>query len=380
MRRDFYGHLSTRPAYLPATQLPYDGLLQSPERFAEFPWEADMDVLSEVLKVVKLQGAMFYNGEFSAPWSFRSPPSCKVAPFVAAGAEHVIIYHLVTEGHAYARLEDGEHLRLDAGDVVIFPHGDPHIVESGRPIKTVDLLQELARIFSQGLRLARSGGGGDVTKFICGYMACEPRLSQVFLSGLPSVFKISIRNDASGRWLENSIRFSVEQADASRAGGEAVLAKLSEVLFVETLRVYITHLPPEQTGWLAGARDLEVGKTLALMHRSPAHRWTIAGLAQEVGVSRSVLAERFRHYLNEPPMAYLTRWRLQLGAQMLASTSYSVAQIAAEVGYESEAAFNRAFKREFTVPPARFRSQSRSAHAAKSQLRHVTRQQATCRP
>jgi len=323
----------------------------------------DMDVLSEVLKVVKLQGAMFYNGEFSAPWSFRSPPACNVAPFVAAGAKHVIIYHLLTEGRASARLEDGQRVGLDPGDLVIFPHGDPHIIENGRPIKAVDLLHELAAIFTQGLKLARSGGGGDVTKFVCGYMACEPRLSQVFLSGLPPLFKVSIRNNASGRWLENSIRFSVDQADASQAGGEAVLAKLSEVLFVETLRLYISHLPPEQKGWLAGARDPDIGKTLALMHRNPAHPWTIADLAQEAGVSRSVLAERFRHYLNEPPMAYLTRWRLQLGAQMLASTSYSVAQIAAEVGYESEAAFNRAFKREFTVPPARFRSQSRSAQA-----------------
>jgi transcriptional regulator GlxA family with amidase domain len=134
--------------------------------------------------------------------------------------------------------------------------------------------------------------------------------------------------------LENSIRFSVDQADASRAGAEAVLAKLSGGLFVETLRVYIAHLPPEQTGWLAGACDPEVGKTLALMHRNPAHPWTIAALAQEAGVSRSAPAERFRHYLNEPPMAYLTRWRLQLGTQMLASTSYSVAQIAAEVGFQ----------------------------------------------
>jgi len=366
MRSDPCGHLSARPAFLSRTHLPYDGLLQSPERFADVLRETDMDVLSEVLKVVKLQGAMFYNGEFSAPWSFRSPASCNVAPFVAAGAEHVIIYHLLTEGRASAYVEDGERLSLEAGDVVIFPHGDPHTIENGRAIKSVDLSQELARIFSQGLRLVRSAGGGDVTKFVCGYMACEPRLSQVFLSGLPPVFKVSIRKDASGRWLENSIRFSVDQADASQAGGEAVLAKLSEVLFVETLRLYIAHLPAKQTGWLAGARDPEVGKTLALMHRNPAHPWTIATLAQAAGVSRSVLAERFRHYLNEPPMAYLTRWRLQLGAQMLGSTSYSVAQIATEVGYESEAAFNRAFKREFEVPPARFRIQLRSAHAVSS--------------
>ncbi len=322
-----------------------------------------MDVLSEVLKVVKLQGAMFYNGEFSSPWSFCSPPSHLVAPYVAPAAGHVITYHLLTEGRASARLVDGERIILDAGDIVIFPHGDAHFIENGPPTKSVDMVKELARIFSQGLKLSRQGGGGEVTRFVCGYMACEPRLSQVFLSGLPPVFKVSIRNDASGRWLENSIRFSVNEADASRAGGEAVLAKLSEVLFVETLRTYIAHLPAEQTGWLAGARDSEVGKTLALMHRNPAHPWTIASLAKEAGLSRSVLAERFHHYLNEPPMAYLTRWRLQLGAQMLASTSYSVAQIASEVGYESEAAFNRAFKREFTVPPARFRSQSRSTHA-----------------
>ena len=142
-----------------------------------------------------------------------------------------------------------------------------------------------------------------MTKFLCGFMACEPRLSQVFLSGLPSVFKVSIRNDASGRWLENSIRFSVNETDAYRAGGEAVLAKLSEVLFVETLRTYIAHLPPEQTGWLAGARDSEVGRSLALMHRNPAQSWTIASLAKEAGLSRSVLAERFRHFLNETPIS-----------------------------------------------------------------------------
>src|SRR5262249_30016540 len=158
-----------------------------------------------------------------------------------------------------------------------------------------------------------------------------PRLAQVLLSGLPPVFKVNIRHDAAGRWLENSIRFSVAEVDASKAGSEAVLAKLSEALFVETLRRYITVLPEQQTGWLAGARDLEVGKALAMMHRDPARPWTLADLAKEAGISRSVLAERFRHYLGEPPMSYLTRWRLRLGEQMLSSTSDSVAQIASRV-------------------------------------------------
>jgi AraC-like DNA-binding protein len=321
-----------------------------------------VDVLSEVLKVVKLKGALFYNAEFSSPWSVYAASSSGLARFFDTGAEHVIVYHLLTEGRASARLNDSDRVSLQAGDIVMIPHGDPHIVGNGATTKVVDGSADLGAVLAQGLKLWRLGGGGEVTKFVCGYMACEPRLSQIFLAGLPPLFKVNIRNDASGRWLENSIRFSVDQADASRAGGEAVLAKLSEVLFVETLRLYIAQLPPHQTGWLAGARDPEVGKTLALMHRNPAHPWTIASLAQEAGVSRSVLAERFRHYLNDTPMAYLTRWRLQLGAQMLGSTNYSVAQIAAEVGYDSEAAFNRAFKREFTVPPARFRSQSRAAH------------------
>jgi AraC-like DNA-binding protein len=322
-----------------------------------------MDVLSEVLKVVKLQGALFYNGEFSAPWSVQATHSPTLARYVAPGAEHVMMYHLVTEGRASVRMENGECVHLVEGDLVMIPHGNPHIVENGSPTKTIDNSKQVADVLAQGLKVCRIGGGGEITKLICGYMACEPRLSRVFLSGLPPVFKVSIRNDAAGRWLENSIRFSVNEADSTRAGVEAMLAKLSEVLFVETLRAYIAQLSPEQTGWLAGARDAEVGKALALMHRKPSSPWTIARLAKEAGVSRSVLAERFRHYLNEPPMAYLTRWRLQLGAQMLTSTSYSVAQIASEVGYESEAAFNRAFKREFAAPPARFRAKAKAARA-----------------
>jgi AraC-like DNA-binding protein len=322
-----------------------------------------MDVLSEVLKAVRLDGALFYNGEFSSPWRFRSPASSVVAPYLSPDSGHVIIFHLLTEGRGYAHIEgEGPPVPLHAGDIIIFPHGDPHFMGNGSGVKAVDMAQELERISSQGLKVSRMGGGGEITKFICGYMACEPQLSRVFLGGLPPVLKINIRNDTSGQWLEDSIRYSAGNADASRPGGEAVIAKLSEVLFVEALRRYIALLPPEQTGWLAGVRDPEVGKALALMHRQPAHPWTIGALANDVGISRSVLAERFRRYLSKTPIAYLTRWRLQLGAQMLKSTSNSVAQIAAEVGYESEPAFNRAFKREFSFPPAQFRNQAKLAH------------------
>ena len=325
-----------------------------------------MDVLSEVLKVVKLEGAIYYNAEFAAPWSFRAPPSSVLTPHFSPGGGHVIIYHLVTEGHGFARVENGNRIPLSAGDIVIFPHGDAHIVSNGTQIEPVDQERDLHRIFAQGLKLARAGGGGEVTKLICGYLSCDPQLSRVFLAGLPVVFKVNIRDGAAGQWLENSIRFSVQEADVSRAGCETVLAKLSELLFVETLRRYITELPREQTGWLAGARDPEVGKALALLHRYPAHPWTIADLARDAGLSRSVLAERFRHYLSAPPISYLTRWRLQLGAQILKSSSRSVAEIAAEVGYDSEAAFNRAFKREYRLPPARFRHEFRGGEKVPS--------------
>jgi len=322
-----------------------------------------MDVLSTVLKTVKLEGALFYNAEFSAPWSVRTPQSCLMAPFLSSVPKHVIVYHLLTHGRAYANVEDGQRLFLSAGDIVVFPHGDAHILGNGRDIEPRDHGRMLQDILAQGLKLARMGGGGEITRFVCGYLLCDAQLSRAFLGGLPPIFKVNIGNDGSGRWLEDSIRYSVAQAVALKTGSEIVIAKLSEALFAETLRRYVEKLPPDQSGWLAGARDPDVGNALALMHAQPTNAWTIAKLARSVGISRSVLAERFHHFLGVPPIAYLTRWRLQLGAHLLTATSHSVAQVAAQVGYESEPAFNRAFKREFGSPPARFRTKAKAAAA-----------------
>ena len=324
-----------------------------------------MDVLSEVLKTVKLDGAVFYNAEFSAPWCFCSPPSTVLAPYLSAGTKHVIIFHLLTDGHGYAEVEgDSRPLPLSAGDLVILPHGDPHALRNGPLVKPIDDAEQVKQVFAQGLKVARMGGGGEIAKFICGYMACDPQLSRLFLVGLPPMLKVNVRTDASSQWLEQTIRYSVDHADRSQPGSQAVLARLSEVLFIETLRRYIAALSPEQKGWLAGVRNQEVGRALALLHGKPAHPWTIASLTKEIGISRSVLTERFRRYLSESPMSYLARWRLSLGAQLLRSTSNSVAQIAGEVGYESEPSFNRAFKRQFGLPPARFRSRSRITQRA----------------
>lgn len=322
-----------------------------------------MDALSEVLRAIQVDSAFFYHGEFTAPFSVRSPHSSKLNPYIDQTDGHVIVYHLLTQGTAIAKLDDNTRLALEAGDIVIFPHGDPHTIHSGDASRPVDVESALQQIFADGLKLARMGGGGEVTRFVCGYMVCEPELSTVLLSGLPPVFKVSIRADDSGRWLEQSISYSITQASVSDSGSKAVLGKLCETLFAETLRRYVAASPLQQRGWLAGVLDPEIGKVLASMHREPAAPWTVAQLAESAGMSRSVLAARFRHYLGEPPMAYLTRWRLQLGARMLLKTSHSVARVASEVGYESEAAFNRAFKRQFAEPPARYRVQSKRAAA-----------------
>ena len=324
-----------------------------------------MDALSEILNSVKLEGAVFHNAEFSAPWGVRTPPTCEVAAFLRRPAKHLILYHLLTEGRAHGAVErSGQSLDLRAGDIVVFPHGDEHVLSNGCPPNAVVSGDNWKQVFSKGLTITRMGGAGESTSLVCGYLECDRELARVFLGGLPPVFKVNIRNDQAGQWLENSIKFSASEASARRAGTEALLARLSEALFVETLRRYMADLPEEQTGWLAAARDPGIGAALAHLHRAPETPWTVASLAQQVGLSRSVLAERFRHFLGEPPMTYLARWRLQLGARMLRSTSYGVVRIAAEVGYESESAFNRAFKREYGVPPARFRVRSRPPQKA----------------
>ena len=327
-----------------------------------------MDAISEILTGVKLSGALFFNAEFSAPWRFVSEPSNSMTGMRAPRAEHLLLYHFVSDGGAFAQLADRQSIELEPGDVVVFPQWHPHDLSSmkraGAPFHDYGIAKKISnKIKSRDLSPLQAGGGGDITRLVCGYMTCDPHLSRPILSGLPPVFKVNIRTDPSGQWLENSILHLVEEAVSGRVGSEAMLAKLSEALFVDTLRRYIAGLPEHETGWLAGARDPIVGKSLGLLHRRTAHAWTIADLAHEVGISRSALVERFTRYLSEPPMTYLTRWRLHLAARSLEKTSRSVAEIAAEVGYESEAAFNRAFKREFGRPPGRYRSDYKSSLA-----------------
>ena len=322
-----------------------------------------MDALSQILSGVQLNGAVFFRAEFSAPWGVSTSAAKAMAATAGVGAQHLVLYHLVIEGSAFIELIDGQRTELSPGDIVVFPNGDPHHMGSGAGERPFPDYGISAKIKARDLSPLHAGGGGDISRFVCGYMSCDPHLSRPILTGLPPVFKVNIRTDSSGLWLENSILHLVEEAASGRMGSDAMLAKLSEALFVDTLRRYVASLPEQHTGWLTGVRDPIVGKSLGLLHSRIAHPWTIANLADEVGISRSALVQRFTRYLSEPPMTYLTRWRLQLAARSLERTARGVAEIAAEVGYESEAAFNRAFKREFGQPPGRYRSDHRALPA-----------------
>lgn len=271
-----------------------------------------MDVVSELLKVVKLDSANFFNCEFSSPWCYRAPESECAARLLSQTGRHLIIYHMLVSGRAYVQLEGGDRVSLAHGDIVTLPHGHAHVLGNGEGATLIDGATALPRLLARGLQLVRVGGGGERSLFVCGFLACDPLLARSFLQALPPVFKVNILEDAAGQWLENSLRFAVTEAAAARAGAAAMLVKLSEVVFVETVRGYIARLPEAETGWLAGVRNPAVGRALTFFHQRPADSWTLAKLAKEVGISRSVLAERFRQYLGQSPMAYLATWRLQL--------------------------------------------------------------------
>jgi AraC-like DNA-binding protein len=339
---------------------PPDHLAGTPESTGDC-----VDALSDVLRIVRLTGAVFLDAEFTAPWCIGEPAGVDVCVEHMPDAQHVVIYHLLTEGGLEVAVAGSEPMRARAGDLVIIPSGEAHALGSDLSRPRADGKRLVVQRGPDDVPQVRYGGGGEVTRLVCGYLACDSSLFDTVLSALPRVMIVNMREGPGAQWLTSSIRFSLTEAAGQRAGAGTVLAKLSELMFVEAIRRHIESLPPEQTGWLAGLRDRFVGKTLALIHSKPAHAWTVEELASSVGLSRSALGERFTTLVGQPPMQYLTRWRLQLAANLLRSGARNIASVAADVGYDSEAAFSRAFKRELGVAPAAWRrnpSRQQPAH------------------
>ena len=318
-----------------------------------------MDALSDVLRVVQLTGAVFLDGAFSAPWCVIGHADSALCSGYLPPAERVVSFHLVTEGSCRVMLPhdpDGA-LRADAGDVIVVPRCETHVLGSSTdlsPVSMAPLLANQVETAPGEVMTLTHGGGGAVTRLVCGFLTAQDISRNPLLSALPRLFKVSMRG-SSASWLESSMRFATEEATSAHAGSTTVLAKLSELVFVEAVRRYVDTMPDDRKGWLAGLRDRFVARALALMHARPAHPWTVEDLAHRVGMSRSGFAQRFADLLGVPPMQYLAQWRLQLAAQQLRLTDRPLASVAEDVGYESEAAFNRAFKREFGAPPATWR-------------------------
>ena len=313
-----------------------------------------MDALSQTLRIVRLVGAIFIQARFTAPWCYQSPNADAAAPLLEPGAERVVIFHLITQGECFVELGGQAPVRLSAGDAVLFPQGDAHRMasEPGLPPAPETRLDVMLQ---RRPRQLVYGGGGATTRLVCGYLACDARLGRMLLAGLPRLVRVNVRDSDAGTWLEASVRYALAEARSPRPGGAGVLAKLAEVLFIEVLRLYMNEQSEGRTGWLAGLGDPVVGAALNALHQRPADGWTLESLAHAAGTSRSVLAERFQHLVGSSPMQYLTHWRMQLAANLLCRSNAALARIAEDVGYQTDSAFSRAFRREYGLPPAAWR-------------------------
>lgn len=325
----------------------------------------EADPLSDVLHTVRLTGALFCLWDASWPYATPVPPGRRFAPIVLPGAQEVISYHIVTHGSCWGGLIGGTPVHLEAGDILLIPHGDAYAIASGKrrcasASVDVELALDFFRRMAAGelpLVVEEGGGGSTSTRLVCGFLGCDVRPFNPVLGALPRLVRLRPPADGADDALQPLIEHTLAEARRPRPGGQCVLLRLSELMFVEVVRRCLTELPADGTGWLAGLRDPLVGRALLVLHRRPAHPWMLETLAAEVGVSRSHLAECFAQLIGQPPMHYLAQWRIQLAARMLADSSAKVAGVALDVGYASESAFSRAFKRFTGVSPAHWRGQ-----------------------
>lgn len=317
-----------------------------------------MDLLSDVLRVARLTGGVFLRAHFTAPWCVASQMAPEFCAQYMRPARHLIQYHYVVEGSpevcVAGRPETA--VTLNRGEVVILPHNDVHHIGSDLSL-TPTHSASLAVPAENGMYQIMHGGGGETVRMICGYLGCDFVHGSPVLANLPAILRIPVAGEGEGDWIRSTFLYAATEIVAGRPGSETVLAKLSELLFIEAVRRHVATLEEGATGWLAGLRDPFVSRTLELFHDDVARPWTVEELSRQVGLSRSALAERFQRLVGQPPMAYLARWRMEVAAQRLRSSGASIVQVAHGVGYEAEAAFSRAFKKTFGIPPAAWRDE-----------------------
>jgi AraC-like DNA-binding protein len=325
------------------------------------------DILSDVLRGVRLRGAVFFYLSFGRQWATGAPAASEIAAAVLPGSEHVMEYHVLTRGAGWAAVAGQSPVRLAAGDIVMFPHGDAHVLSSAPGLEPLlvdpgwfDAHRGDDRPIlisqggpQQGVTVGAPAAADADTNVVCGFLGCDLRPFNPLIANLPRL--MHLRADDDGAWMIETLRQAVLASCQKKPGSEVVLERISEMMFVHAVRRYVEAMSEPAGGWLAGLRDRYVGRALALLHEAPAEAWTVDELGRRVGLSRSALHERFTGLIGQPPMQYLTQWRMQVASKLLRDGTGTVASIALEVGYDSEAAFARAFKRSVGTPPAAWR-------------------------
>ncbi|HKJ43610.1 MAG TPA: AraC family transcriptional regulator [Sunxiuqinia sp.] len=333
-----------------------------------------MDVLSDVLRVVRLTGSIFFTADLGDPFSVASPGSETILRYMPQKAECVSLFHIITKGKCWFEPADGKPFLLRKGSVIIFPHSCAHNMFSDRSIRPVPLQKLLSMENILGLSDVKYGGEGTKTQFICGYLLCDQRFNPL-LGAIPEVIVLTPVDEVGNKhpqdgsleeprlplvpdgWLDMTLRQLADEVRKKNVGSSTIVTRLTELMYIEVLRRYMQSLPEKSNGWLAALRDHEIGKALRLLHAHPGRKWNVEVLATEVGVSRSAFAQRFSNLIGESPMRYLTSWRMQVAKNLLLQPDLNLAMIAEKIGYDSDIAFNRAFKRYVGEPPAHWRNQ-----------------------
>lgn len=319
------------------------------------------DPLSDVLRTVKLKGALFFVIDATSPWCVEVPNAADYAEIVLPSARHVVSYHVVLEGQGLVTTPGTEPIIFRAGDVIVLPHVGPYLMfsEPGVPpgLDRGQTLQFFRDMAAGKLPFVIPEGGGQqpMAKFLCGFLGCDLTPFNPLFASLPPILHVRRPNGRHGDLLEQLIELALVELQTPRIGGESIRLGLSELMFIELLRRHLETLSLDGSGWLQGLRDPKVGRAIVLLHAEPAKAWTLDSLARSAGVSRSVLAERFSHCVGETPMHYLTLWRMQIAARLLADGKEKVASIAEQVGFRSEAGFSRTFKKVTGDSPSQWR-------------------------
>jgi AraC-like DNA-binding protein len=328
-------------------------MIGTPQVLSETP-AASIDLLSDLLDCMHLSGTVLFRAEFREPWSVTTPESCQLTKVLAFHTERIIPFHILATGGCWLEMHERQPVWLSEGDAVVLPYGDSHRLGGREVAAAVQVSHLLPSPPWNNILVVEHGGSGANTSIICGFLQCDELLFHPILRHLPRLLHVSPISPTDD-WLASTIRHTATEASKPVPGSRGLLPRLTELMFVEILRKHMQGLSADEVGWFAAINDPVAGAGLRSLHAMPLHNWNVESLARHVGVSRTILAERFKHFLDQPPMQYLAHWRLQLAAQGLTSSDIPIKAIASRTGYESEAAFSRAFKRHFGLPPGDWR-------------------------